>query len=101
MTHTKGPWNIDRNNVHAGTIATLYGCRDNTYVDIWSTNWPENAEQQDANALLIAAAPELLAACKAALRGFRLLILANDLTDEEREQIQLLQSAITKAEEGG
>lgn len=46
--HTPGPWLTDRNNVHTGQIATIHHCLDEA--------------EQEANARLIAAAPELLAA---------------------------------------
>lgn len=57
---TPGPWLIDRNNCHAGRIATVHGCKNNDWVEIWSTNWPENEDVQEANARLMAAAPDLL-----------------------------------------
>ncbi|MDK9365377.1 hypothetical protein [Lelliottia wanjuensis] len=59
---TKGPWLTDRNNVHAGRIATLHHCINNDWVEIWSTDWPDTEEKQEANSMLIAAAPELLEA---------------------------------------
>lgn len=61
-THTPGPWQTDRNNVHAGQIATIHHCKGNDWIEVWSTNWPEDEDTQEANARLIAAAPELLAA---------------------------------------
>lgn len=57
---TPGPWLTDRNNCHAGCIATVHGCKNNDWVEIWSTNWPENEDVQEANARLMAAAPDLL-----------------------------------------
>lgn len=59
--HTPAPWLTDRNNTHTGQIATVHGCENNSWVEIWSTNWPESESVQEANANLIAAAPELLA----------------------------------------
>jgi hypothetical protein len=58
---TKGPWQIDVNNVHAGTVATVHRC---TYgwADIWSDKWMEEGmgpEVMDANARLIAASPTM------------------------------------------
>ena len=64
--HTPGPWYTDRNNFHAGNIATVHHCRDSAWVEIWSPDWLERtADNQEANALLIAAAPELFAALRA------------------------------------
>ncbi|WP_272658727.1 MULTISPECIES: hypothetical protein [unclassified Providencia] len=57
---TPSPWLTDRNNAHAGQIATVHGCENNSWVEIWSTNWSESESVQEANANLIAAAPELL-----------------------------------------
>lgn len=56
--HTPAPWQTDRNNVHAGTIATIHHCLNNDWVEIWSPNWPASEEEQEANAAIIAAAPE-------------------------------------------
>lgn len=62
FTGTKGPWHTDRNNVHTGQIATVHHCIGNDWVEIWSPDWPDTEEKQEANARLIAAAPELLEA---------------------------------------
>ena len=59
---TPGPWHMDRNNVHTGQIATIHHCIGNDWVEIWSPDWPDTEEKQEANAKLIAAAPELLEA---------------------------------------
>ncbi|MGG4677947.1 hypothetical protein [Providencia huashanensis] len=59
---TPAPWLTDRNNCHSGHIATVHGCENNDWVEIWSTDWPESESVQEANAHLIAAAPELLEA---------------------------------------
>ncbi len=58
--HTPGPWETDRNNVHTGQIATIHHCLNNDWVEVWSPNWPADEAEQEANARLIAAAPELL-----------------------------------------
>ncbi|HFD7741096.1 TPA: hypothetical protein ACF54C_004942 [Serratia marcescens] len=59
---TPGPWEVDRNNVHSGRIATIHHCIGNDWVEIWSPDWPDTEEKQEANARLISAAPELLEA---------------------------------------
>jgi hypothetical protein len=59
---TPGPWKVDRNNVHTGQIATIHHCIGNDWVEIWSPAWPDSEEAQEANANLIAAAPDLLEA---------------------------------------
>ena len=65
VKHTPGPWETDRNNVHAAEIATVHHCLNNDWVEIWSPKaFCADAETQEANANLMAAAPELLAALK-------------------------------------
>lgn len=61
--HTPGPWLTDRNNVHAGRIATIHHCENNDWVEIWTDKWAMTGlgeQEQEANARLIAAAPDLL-----------------------------------------
>jgi hypothetical protein len=65
--HTPGPWHTDRNNVHAGQIATVHHCLNNDWVEIWTDTWCFedtllDEARQEANARLIASAPDLLAA---------------------------------------
>ncbi|MEY0936551.1 hypothetical protein AB7185_21215 [Providencia rettgeri] len=74
---TPAPWLTDRNNCHSGHIATVYGCENNDWVEIWSTDWPESESVQEANAHLIAAAPELLEA----LIEIRKLVAHHDKAD--------------------
>lgn len=66
--HTPDPWETDRNNVHTGQIATIHHCLNNDWVEVWSPNWPADEAEQEANARLIAAAPELLGALSRAVR---------------------------------
>lgn len=56
---TPGPWRTERNSVHAGQITTINHCLNNDWVEVWSTNWPDSEDTQEANARLIASAPEL------------------------------------------
>lgn len=56
---TKGPWQTDRNNCHAGQIATIHHCLNNDWVEIWSPDWPDDEDVQEANARLIAASPRM------------------------------------------
>jgi hypothetical protein len=60
--HTPGPWRIDRRGSHNPLIET----DGLTVAEVLDDCHPD-AEQQEANARLIAAAPELLAACQAAI----------------------------------
>lgn len=60
--HTKGPWHIDPNS---NTVYVAPGF-DKRIADVRGWGWlgdkPNGAEEQDANARLIAAAPDLLEA---------------------------------------
>lgn len=89
---TPAPWLTDRNNTHTGQIATVHGCKNNSWVEIWSTNWPESESAQEANANLIAAAPELLEA---------LIKLTNYVSDDSplrnTDEFDLAKAAIAKA----
>lgn len=66
--HTPGPWLTDRNNCHAGSIATILHCLGNDWVEVWTNKWGEGdgltEEVMEANARLIAAAPDLLEALR-------------------------------------
>ncbi|MDQ7305124.1 MULTISPECIES: hypothetical protein [Stenotrophomonas] len=83
--HTKSPWNIEMNNHHTGSIATVYGCTDG-YADIWSESWVDTGmpkEERDANARLIAAAPELYEAVAAVIDATRDYLPPNGITKDE------------------
>ena len=65
--HTPEPWETDRNNVHSGGIATIHGCVNRDWVEIWSPKaCCATEKEQEANARLIAAAPNLLRVVEAA-----------------------------------
>lgn len=72
--HTPGPWLTAIQVCHTGDIATVYNTADG-WVGIWSENWAITGmppEEQSANALLIAASPDLLKAlkeCRNAIQG--------------------------------
>lgn len=58
--HTPGPWETDRNNVHAAQIAIIHHCLNNDWVEVWSPNaFAAGEEEMEANARLIAAAPTM------------------------------------------
>lgn len=83
--HTKGPWNIEMNTHHAGSIATVYACTDG-YADVWSENWVDTdmpEEERDANARLIAASPELYSAVAAVIDATRDYLPPGGITKEE------------------
>ena len=64
LKHTPGPWH--RNVPPAAHYTTIFAGR-NTHVAVVCSGPPLTAEEVEANCNLLAAAPELLAACEAAL----------------------------------
>lgn len=93
--HTPGPWQTDRNSCHAGRIATIHHCLNNDWVEVWSPDWPDSEEVQEANARLIAAAPKLLAEAKWALD-----VLTNQFDMDPCEGLDALREAIAEANGG-
>ena len=69
MKHTPGPWKVDQNDEYPGNYIVREFCNlwDENEA-IWDTDDPQQftalCQEDDANARLIAAAPELLEACK-------------------------------------
>lgn len=112
--HTPGPWSCERDPCHFDTLSTVVG-GDNSarkgisrqmIVDVGG--WAEWREQE-ANARLIAAAPELLAACKAVADWWHEheydTVLGDDgieisVYDSEPKMVKLARAAIAKAEGG-
>lgn len=69
MKHTEGEWKIHREVLNSPQPEYIYGGENNTHICDFRKLNPnlidEILEQQQANAKLIAAAPDLLAACEA------------------------------------
>jgi hypothetical protein len=55
---TPGPWKAKRESVHAGCVATCRGHKKDGWFEVWSPNWSGGIDQE-ANANLISAAPDL------------------------------------------
>ena len=84
MKHTQGKWKRRRNGmIFSGSlaIAKVRGSFEN-----------ENKDEYEANAKLIASAPELLEACKLALRDYKYVDGISDTTI-------IIKQAIASAEE--
>ena len=60
--HTPGPWRVEADEEGVYVLMEASGVHDE-YLTIYAS---PNPDQREADALLIAAAPELLAACKEA-----------------------------------
>jgi hypothetical protein len=92
MTHTPGPWNIwYKGEKDIPAIANNYANTGHA-TDICTVD----GENQDANAHLIAAAPELLEACEAALEVTD-SILVPALGTAGLQLAERLRAAIAKA----
>lgn len=92
FSHTPGPWQIHNNVGRKGGLGIVadgapcvIACMSNVKA------WPVEAE---ANARLIAAAPDLLEACRMAYRFYRQF---NRLSNNEDEIFQAVKQAIRKA----
>jgi hypothetical protein len=98
MTHSPGPWTIDgdRGAIVAQTPS------DNEYHDVCSL-WiddptEDEIERQIANATLIAAAPELLAALERMVRSAETdFDPLSEYADATRDEITQARTAIAKA----
>lgn len=91
--HTPGMWEAQGNVVFSDTVPNGPEC--GVLVAACGTN-NEGIPEQNANARLIAAAPELLRACHSALT----LLRGSGFTDNT-QAIAELKAAIAKAEGGG
>lgn len=98
--HTPGPWQYEKMaDPNRPTSFTIYGPTGRlAVVDTGFAGVP-GKDEADANGTLIAAAPDLLAACKIALLAFDTMIKF----EESRQfcdpgQMVMLRAAIAKAE---
>ena len=57
IKHTPGPWYAEKKNVHTGSVATCHWDGEDWW-EVYSLNWTDGSAE--ANARLIAAAPDLL-----------------------------------------
>ena len=78
---TPGPWMAEAENVHTGCVATCHGDAD-TWFEVWSENW-EGGIDQEANANLIAAAPDMYALLKDILENYE----CGDIVDQEIQEV--------------
>ena len=75
IKHTPGPWYAEKKNVHTGSVATCHWDGEDWW-EVYSLNWADGSAE--ANARLIAAAPDLLEALEEALEDW-----GDDHFDEE------------------
>jgi len=89
--HTPGPWAVEEGYDGSRTVAFMRSPNRTVNVAATQDARPKGHEATTANARLIAAAPELLAACRAALDD-------DDDQPLQGETRRLLERAIAKAE---
>jgi len=75
MKHTPGPWKLDTEDFEVfeqegGMICTVRHPQDSPCIDVGDDGYAEAAEACEANAHLIAAAPDLLVALKDMVRTY-------------------------------
>ena len=89
--HTEGPWSVGEHAPRGdeGRTIVINGPKGGNIADIFFDD-----EVDEANARLIAAAPELLEACKAANL---VLLQQNHPSGTDLEAMDVLQAAIAKA----
>ena len=97
MGHTPGPWTV----AEPGEVDEHYAVLDGFGHTASVYGYPEQASTAIANASLIAAAPELLDACKlvAACLGDWIEVADRDAdTSEDERRLAIAYAAIAKAE---
>ena len=90
--HTPAPWLMDRNDCHVGGMATIHHCIGNDWIEIWTDTWCTEGcelteERMEANAMLMLAAPEMLAALEAVV----------SVADRATQEFDMARAAIAKA----
>ena len=93
MNHTPGPWAANR--FKHGAPLVEGGGHEIARVAYWSGS--ENASEVDANAHLIAAAPDLLAALHRSKTIFEEISFLEDPRLACREGVSIIEAAIAKA----
>ena len=96
MSHTQGPWTAHKNVVYwyppGGTVRDGYEWIATTDRSVCLGVWSENQEKEEANARLIAAAPEMKEALVECIQALKLLAPNSPLL-----AIGMAQRALSKA----
>jgi hypothetical protein len=93
--HTPGPWNNNKWNCHEHQISALGG----TVALVSHSHSLISEESADANARLIAAAPDLLEACKALIELPEIHEALKSGRARTIEPLHMARAAIAKAEQ--
>lgn len=98
-THTQGPWHVAEEHESAAVIRDNGGKIICSVRNGYGIKLPEDAQQKPgANARLIAAAPDLLYACKLMLAEMESRFDYTKPTEDEQAAMDAAQDAIDKAE---
>lgn len=89
MAHTPGPWRVENSVLNIIAQPTPYLPDGLIAATRYLGNAPERETEHAANAALLAAAPDLLAACRK---------VVNNWGDLHPKDLQQLRAAIAKAE---
>jgi hypothetical protein len=102
--HTPGPWKLDRDELHYGSLSTVVAGKKSKrfpgyqmFVDVGGL---ADVNEQEANARLIASAPELLEALKDLLRDIDTIdeFAINNTVLPMWEDIERAKALVAKAE---
>lgn len=100
--HTPGPWRSERSK--GGLKAKISGENWNYFAKVWIATNGEVCADGEANARLIVAAPDLLAACESAVEFIRngielgyIRMPDKDTPDRAHEMLPTLESVVAKA----
>ena len=85
--HTPGPWEKQQALVEHCQNGIIHTPRGN-YVIAWDSTASVCTDEHDANARLIAAAPEMLAACDEADTAFAVINISDGLTPQARSALR-------------
>ena len=105
--HTPGPWRADISCDKTGAPQKCWWISAKGDVDIGETSGEKRPDEEAANALLIAAAPDLLKACKDVLPLLWGMVLEKELRPGQKGYVcdgyatwERVKAAIEKAEKG-
>ena len=96
MNHTPGPWELGPAGFEGNPpYVNIYQEGDDDDALFIGTVGAEEVDEEtaEANARLIAAAPELLQACQTMLKAYRLIPVPDCITEQEQDEYAGLESA--------
>ena len=95
MKHTKGKWEYSKVANFSDTLVSFINCGEVAIAQTRTNTYNSTKEETEANARLIASAPDLLKACEETVNLLKWL--NEHLTENGRKMILKAQQAINKA----